>query len=302
MARKQLGAAPSGPTDAATKAYVDANLSGGIAAKVEVFTSSATWTKDPLGKTVEVYASGSGGGGASGWRQASGTASRGGCGGGAGGTMSATYNASDLPGTVPISVGAPGSGGASVTVNGTTGASGTAGGAVSFGGVNDAFYFIVLGGNPGTASSAGLGGSGRVQGGSGIQSNTAGGTTTSPSINGINTSGGGAGAGLATTPANADGSKYLPTIISQSSAYTGSIGVGSTKTDAVSPTTRYAFEFTRFGGGGPGGWSNADGTAGPGANGFFGGGGGGGGGSLNGSSSGKGGDGGVGFVIIVTRY
>lgn len=102
-------------------------------AKVEVFDSSATWTK-PTGKQfVLVQVLGGGGGGASGLVNATGTLTSAGGGGGAGGGYSeVTYLSSELPTTVAVTIGAGGTGGVVLAGN-SVGAVGANGSNSSFG-------------------------------------------------------------------------------------------------------------------------------------------------------------------------
>lgn len=293
-------AAPETDTDAATKGYVDSRTTGGTPPKIETFDSSGTWIKDPLAKTVRVFVQAPGGGGASGSRGASGAVVRGGGPGGPGGHNFAEYNAADLPANVPIFVGAPGTGGASLTADGA-GLSGGAGGEARFGGSGIAASITAGGGGGGSASSAGTAGRGRVTITAGSASNAAGGSGGSVVLSNLQSSSGGAGGGQTTTPGNYNGGRVQTLSLDFNEAFIGTAGVGSTKTDAVGPTTRFLADHSIYGGGGPGGWCNADGTAGAGANGLAGGGGGGGGAAI-GNPSGAGGNGGAGRVVVVSFY
>src|SRR3712207_844934 len=100
---------------------------------VQVFTSSGTWTKPNGATTVHVLAIGGGGGGGSGRKAQSGTVRCGGGGGAGGGLAVHQYRTSDLPATVPVTIGAGGTGGPSVSANTTSGTTGTAGSSSIFG-------------------------------------------------------------------------------------------------------------------------------------------------------------------------
>ncbi|MHC2016316.1 glycine-rich domain-containing protein [Methylobacterium sp. CM6247] len=277
--------------------------SGAATLKIEYFDANGTWTKPAGAKRVQVFVQGPGGGGSSGGRQVSGTVSRGGNPGGSGGFNWDEFDADDLDATVQIFVGIGGIGGASVTTDSTAGIAGTtAGSSSAFGSANAAYRVVAGGGGRGTATAVGAHGGGRyaltyvatvssASGGHGIGNNTDVGCGVAP---------GAAGAGQTTTPGNYSGGSYSFTTRPSTAAFIGGASVGSDKTDAIAPTTPFALCYGLFGNGGPGGWSNVDGTAGAGANGFRGGGGGGGGASLNGNPSGKGGDGGKGRVVVVT--
>lgn len=106
---------------------------GGMQTQVDTFTSSGTWTKPAWAKRVEVYLLSGGCGGASGSRRATTTTRVGGAGGTAGTITYGTFNASSLGSTESITIGAGGTGGASVTTNDTAGNFGTVGGRTLFG-------------------------------------------------------------------------------------------------------------------------------------------------------------------------
>lgn len=120
---------------------------------VQIFSAagSSTWTK-PVGALfvmVEVW--GAGGGGGSGAKGNS-TSITGGTGGAGGAYTQRLFNASELPSTVSVVVGAGGNGGAAQTTAGSNGNNGTAGGASKFGA-----YLTAYGGGLGYLGSTATG-------------------------------------------------------------------------------------------------------------------------------------------------
>jgi hypothetical protein len=117
---------------------------------VQIFTADGTWTKPAGAKSVTVVCIGAGGGGAGPNHTLT---SRGGSGGGGGASITRTFSASDLAGTVAVTVGAGGPGG--------TNANGTAGGVSNFG-----THVYAYGGGGGYKLTTGTGSSGGGGGGS----------------------------------------------------------------------------------------------------------------------------------------
>ncbi len=131
-----------------------------VAASLQEFTSSGTWTK-PSGATfVMVEAWGAGGGGGSGRRGTAGSTRTSGGGGGGGAYAYRLFKATDLASSISVAIGAGGAGGAAVTVNSTDGNNGTAGGATTFGTLLSAFGGS--GGFLGSTSAVNGGGGGGV--------------------------------------------------------------------------------------------------------------------------------------------
>lgn len=279
---------------------------GGGAGSVDVqtFTSNGSWNKPNGAKRVQIIMVGGGGGGGSGARRASGTNTSGGAGGGGAAFTWIEFDAADLADTETVTVGGGGGGGAARTTNDQNGNSGSAGGTSSMtAGATTVSAGPGLGGNPGnTAGSVGgaAGSSGRQAGVAGASGSAGANGASATNATTAQCTGGGAGAGVVAVPASRNGGTG-----GNSPATTGFLanagtgGTGSTKTNATTGSPPRFRGAASLGGGG--GWSNADGTAGDGANGqLYGAGGGGGGSSLNGNNSGKGGDGAGGIVIVVS--
>jgi hypothetical protein len=286
---------------------------GGGAADVQTFTTAgtATWTK-PAGKTmvwVRIY--GGGGGGGSGARQATTSIRGGGGGGGAGGYIEFFIAAAALAGTVTVTVGAGGTGGAAVAVDSTVGNNGTSGTLSSFS------IYRAQGGGSGQAGTSTAGGNGGttgvvLTGGSlvaAVASGGAGGAAAAPAALAATTTayhqstsgGGGAGqvANVTTAFAGAAGGSRNAHTTGLITAIAG--GAGGT-TAGVVPTAGASGITNWYGGTGAGGGAYrtaVDGMAGA-IGGQPGGGGGGGGASDNGFASGAGGNGGAGMVIVVS--
>ncbi|MHA6684498.1 hypothetical protein [Mesorhizobium sp. A556] len=277
------------------------------------FLASAAWTKPATAKWVYVETLGAGGGGGSGRRETVSTSKTGGGGGGGAPSVSKWLNPTELASSVTVTVGAGGTGGPSVTVNGL-GVAGTDGGTSSFGP-----YVSSAGGK------GGGGGSSSVSGGDGpgwgsVLSSTkdsgfagsSGATTdsdrstifggacgggspgTGPGVPGSSSvrsgSGGGCGGGESSANAlTAPGAGGL----SGSNTYGGGGAAGVSH--ATASTAGGDAPGPLSGGGGGGG--NQGGAASRGGNGGLGAGGGGGGGARN-NNSGAGGNGGGGRVRV----
>jgi hypothetical protein len=272
-----------------------------VAPLLQTFTSSGTWAKPPLAKSVTVTITGAGGGGGAGRRGAAGAARSGGQGGRAGGTNLFQIPAASLGSTVSVAVGAGGTGGAAQTSDNTDGSAGSDGGVTSFA------NFSVL------PNSAGNGGSSAAVAASGMSFGTYGTTpnanatsvtaASSGPANSANAGTGGNGGSISTGNtafAGANGGFAATTSTTNLAGGTGggATGANGNNGSAISDS------LTQFGGsGGGGGGGNAGGAGGTGGNGGApGGGGGGGGASVNGSASGAGGNGGRGEVRVTAYF
>lgn len=282
---------------------------GGGAPQVQVdtITSTGTWTRPAWGKYFKVFLVGGGAGGGSGSRQLT-TQNRPGGGGGAGaGIVIAEFTTTEVTGDQTVTIGAGGTGGASVTVNSTTGNNGTNGGVSSFGSLMSTLATNF--GNRGLTSS-GLAGVNYanttpfgffplLSGSDGGRSNMANITyitVTNNIVTGGYQGGGGSGAQNSNTQTGAGATinywgGLLPSVAASSGGTNGGNG-----NDGVSFTYGYLTLGTSGGGGS---YATAQAT-GRGGDGSYGSGGGGGAGSDNGYASGRGGNGGNGICIILT--
>lgn len=269
----------------ATDAVVDPSI-------VEVFTSSGTWNKAGEAKTVCVELIGTGGGGASGAIDDTGSGdARGGPGGGGGAHTIWSFNADDLPSSVSITIGAGGDGAAANTGVGTSGSAGSDGGATSFGSL------IELPGGKGGGTtgdiSGGIGGGVESRTGPLSSANVIGFQgANSSSADGGNAEHGGGGGGSA--PLDAAGGKGGSAIWGGGSGGGGGPYDGDADTNFAGGDGGTSKSYTAGGGGTGGTAGGGDGANGAnGTDGFPGQGGGGGGSNSAGGNSGAGGDGGV---------
>jgi hypothetical protein len=268
---------------------------------LDVYTNGeAIWQKPEGAKRIKVTAVGGGGGGASGERDATSNTSRGGGGGGGGGHSSEIFEATTIPNSVLVNIGAGGTGGESKIIN-SGGAEGTDGGISQFGN-----FLLASGGkrgfpNPDNLNTGiiygGLGGIGDISGtvGGSYRSNI---LIADAAIHAYKSgAGGGAGGTKNGTSLNAPG------IAGVNLRLFSETDTSSSGASGKSVTTSYNInDLTSYGGCGGGGGSagvGVDGVDG-GAGGLFGGGGGGGGGSN--TASGAGGPGGPGIVVVTTYF
>lgn len=277
---------------------------------IQTFTSSGTWTKVTGTSFIDVYLISGAGGGGSGRKGALGTGRSGGGGGAAGSLAIVRYSASDVNGTMAITIGAGGAGGAAVSANSTSGNDGSTGSSSLFGGkitltgggggfggtttdgpegeLVNSYYIADLGTIGGTAGGSGFTGTG-FDGEEFVIDNS--------SNKLILPLGGGGGGGITsgnTVSGGGGGGRFNFEIfvVNGGTAGTSGGGVGGNATNA----------YKIAGTGGGGGGASTIGAAGAGGKGAsYGGGGGGGGASLNDlGNSGAGGKGGNGYCMVVS--
>jgi hypothetical protein len=285
---------------------------GGVQIQTDTFTSTGTWTKPSWAKRVEVYLVGGGAGGSSGQRAATTVLRSGGAGGNGGAIAFGFFRASDLGATESVTIGAAGTGGASVTTNDTNANVGTSGGRTLFGS-----HFQAPGGIGSTVGSAQSTGIFRslfpntnepTAGITGFNSTQAGsGSGSSGSASDYTKSGGGGGRALANVTTAGSGGAA-----SSSHSNGTTLGYFQTQTTGAAGGTdggngaNGSGSVTLFGvltlgnGGGGGGYKTAQATGAGGNASNYGAGGGGGAGSDNGYASGAGGNGSAGMAVVIS--
>lgn len=267
-----------------------------IASKFDSFTSSGTWTKPPLCRSVEVLVVSGGSGGGSGRKGAAGTDRSGGAGGAGGTAVFLNLDASQLGATESVTVGAGGAGGTIQSTNDSNGNSGSSGGSSVFG--THIQVFAGTGGTGGTTS-APAGGVARILGGTGapgVASGAAG--TVGTELTGYS-AGGGSGGGIPTANTFSGGGNGQQSI----NIFTNPAGGSVDSQNGAAGTALTIIGFNVFGSGGAGASSSVLTNAGTGGAGARCAGGGGGGACQNGvGSSGAGGAGGAGCVIVQSYF
>lgn len=273
---------------------------------VQTFTTVGTtsWTKPAGAVIVRAEVIGGGSGGGSGRRGAAASVRCGGGGGGGASRSDAMINASDLPSTVTVVVGAAGTGGAAQTVDSTDGNVGGTGGDSRFGDTTGGIQVYARVGNPGAAGTASIGSGGAVS--IGMFPGASGGSASTTGLVGVaagatgTTGGGGSGGGITSADAASAGGTGSVSSFSNIRTVTAAGTVGAGQNGAAGSAAPAAGMGGDGGGGGASSITGAAGTGG--AGGIYGAGGGGGGASLNGNNSGAGGAGGAGFVRVTTYF
>lgn len=281
------------------------SASGSGSTDAQIFTTNGTWTNPSpsTARRVFVRLVGGGAGGGSGRKGAAGTVRCGGGGGGTGSVVEFWMLTTELGATASVTIGAGGTGGASVTANSTSGNAGTAGGDTTFASTTAKGG---LAGSGGTTTS-GAGGSANGTHVIGITSATPQGGASASTSGGVGAAtgaltywaptGGGAGGGI--TSANSASAGGDSGGIGQWNTV-GATTVGTGGAAGVAGGAGSPGRGAGTGGGGGGGSTSGNGGAG-GAGGGYGAGGGGGGAATDSvGNSGAGGDGSGGYVLIIT--
>lgn len=289
---------------------------GGVQIDV-IATSNASHAVPSGAKMARIQSWGGGGGGGAGRRSNTSPVSNrtGGAGGGAGGYQDIILDATVLPSTIAVTIGAGGTGAPAVTADTTNGGAGTSGGATTI----VASGQHIAGAHGGGAGSGGDTG-GSVSGGfapfaavgplvvtqftGGAGREVAGTASGAPYAPAPSSGGGGGGLDAVNTEraGGNGGQTRIPSFAGDALALSAGGVVNGNRNGANGLGNADSARMKPIGGvGGGGGASESDGVtaAGNGGNGGVpGGGGGGGGASVNGANSGKGGDGGNGMVVI----
>lgn len=290
--------------------------------QVDVINTSGTWDKPTGAKTITVYCIGGGAGGGAGRSNATSSVRCGGAGGGAGGISAWTFRAADVPNQVNVTIGAGGTGAATVT--NANGGNGNNGGTTIFGSLLQALGgFGGAGGTTASASTGGAGGyvMGQIFSFAGLTANItartgAGGNGSGSTVDGsaggevfgLGSTGGGGGAGNAANNlavyTGGRGGKVLDSFkTTESNGGIGGINQAGNYDGVAGSNFSYGSVVFGLGGGGGVSGGNASRNGGNGGNGGVpGGGGGGGGSSIQAFPSGKGGDGGNGGIYIFTEF
>lgn len=272
--------------------------------KIETFTSSGIWTKEPWAETVDVICIGGGGGGSAGRARSSATGAGG---GGSGGAITrSTLNASTLNLLETVTVGAGGAGGTTDSMTGSDGGTTSFGSHVYAPGGNNG---VAPGSTTGGAGGAAVGTTGLFQqpstagGGGGSSPGTVGGTPANSST--VQCTGGGGGGGADTDgPVSQNGGaggSIIASSVTVSAVAGGTAGIAETSAGGNGNSLEWIYGIPIGTGGGGGGGFGSGGNAFNGGNGGNYGGGGGGGGACDGSSvAGDGGNGAPGICVVVS--
>jgi hypothetical protein len=268
---------------------------------IQIFTTSATWTKPANAKSVNIQLIGGGGGGGAGQKNSALAVNRGGGGGGGGGGFFQVFApASALSATESVVIGAGGLGGTGTAIDNTP-VPGVAGGTTSFA------SFLVQGGNGGsggitTGGNGGLGFLAGHNGGNGAANSTGVAGVPTALVNFTSGGAGGAGGGGVSSGETgfAGGVGGFSRIINLSGS-TGGLAGGNPGSNGLNNTNAINGIFA-VGSGAGGGGGFATGNGGAGGTGGFPASGGGGGGATRDGTSGSGGTGGNGIAIITTYF